>query len=357
MAYPTLDQIQGQERAIGTLDAAIGSDRVHHAWIFHGPSGVGKHTTARAFAGALLDPTTATDLSGRIRPDPEGATRRLLESGSHPDLHLISKELASFSREQRVRDSKQRSIPVEVVREFLIEPAGLSSAASKAARASKVFIIDEAHLLQSGEGAAANAVLKVLEEPPAGVVIVLVTDDEQTLLPTIRSRCRRVGFGCLDDAAMKAWLRGATVEIPRGRANDLLEFAGGSPGRLMQAMDAGLAEWMDRLDPMLEQAAKGTYAPELAAAMNELVKAHAEAKAKESSEASKDVANRLALDLLFSLLHARARRRLRDVAGNPQRAKRPLRDVDAIDSAERLIASNANAGLAIEHLALCLSRA
>ncbi len=357
MSYPTLEQIQGQARAVETLDAAVASERVHHAWIFHGPSGVGKQTTARAFAGVLLDPGAGPDLSGRIRPDPEGRTRALLESGSHPDLHLISKEMASFSREQSVRSSKQRSIPVEVIREFLIEPAGLSTAASNGARASKVFIVDEAHLLQAGEGAAANAVLKVLEEPPAGVVIILVTDDEHALLPTIRSRCRRVAFGPLDEGAMKAWLKGSGVEVPRGRAADLLEYAGGSPGRLMLALDADVAGWMDRLDPLLEQAWKGRYAPELAGAMHEIVKGYAEAKAKESSEASKDVANRLALDLLFSLLHARVRGRVRATAGDRERSRRPLRDVEAIDTAERLVGSNANAGLALENLALQLSRA
>lgn len=356
MPYPTLDQIQGQTRAIETIDGAIGADRVHHAWIFHGPAGVGKHTTALAFAGVLLDPTTGPDLSGRIRPEPDSSVRVLLESGSHPDLHLISKELASFSREQKVRDSKQRSIPVEVLREFLIEPAGLSTKASNGARASKVFIVDEAHLMQSGEGAAANAVLKVLEEPPAGVVIILVTDDEPSLLPTIRSRCRRVAFGSLDDASMRSWLRGASIEVPKARAADLLEFAAGAPGRLALALDAGVAGWMERLDPLLGQAGEGRYAPELAGAMHELVKAYAEAKAKESSEASKDVAIRLALDLLFSLLHTRVRRRLRDAAGDRASSRRPLRDGDAIDTAERLIASNANAGLALEHLALELSK-
>ncbi len=352
-----MDQIQGQTRAIETLDAAIGADRVHHAWIFHGPAGVGKHTTALAFAGVLLDPTTSPDLSSRIRPEDGSATRTLLESGAHPDLHLVSKEMASFSREQRVRDSKQRSIPVEVIREFLIEPAGLSTAVSSGARAGKVFVVDEAHLLQAGEGAAANAVLKVLEEPPSGVVIILVTDDEQALLPTIRSRCRRVAFGALDEASMRSWIRDSGVEIPKGRGADLLEFAAGSPGRLRLALDAGVAGWMDRLDPMLAQAWGGTYAPELAGAMQEIVKTYAEAKAKESSEASKDVANRLAMDLLFSLLHARVRRRLRESAGDRARARRPLRDGDAIDSAERLIASNANAALAIEHLVLELSKA
>ncbi len=357
MSFPTLELIQGQPRAVETLDSAVASDRVHHAWIFHGPAGVGKHTTARAFAGLLLDPGAAPDLSGRIRPDPEGRTRALLESGSHPDLHLISKEMASFSREQAVRSSKQRSIPVEVIREFLIEPAGLSTSASNGARASKVFIVDEAHLLQAGEGAAANAVLKVLEEPPPGVVIILVTDDEHALLPTIRSRCRRVAFVPLDDTSMRGWVKASGLEIPKQRAPDLLEFASGSPGRLTLALDADVAGWMDRLDPLLEHAANGRYAPELAGAMHEIVKAYAEAKAKESSEASKDVANRLALELMFSLLHARARRRVRDSADDRDRARRPLRDVDAIDSAERLVASNANAGLALENLALQLSRA
>ena len=71
-----LDQILGQQRAIETLDAAIQSGRIHHAWIFHGPAGVGKFTTALAFAAAILDPDMTPDLSGRVRPDPDSPVQR-----------------------------------------------------------------------------------------------------------------------------------------------------------------------------------------------------------------------------------------------------------------------------------------
>jgi hypothetical protein len=93
-----LSALLGQDRASGILVDSLRSDRVHHAWIFHGPAGVGKCTAAAAFASLLLDPTTAAGLSGEIAPDPESTTQQMLSAGTHPDFHYIAKELATYSR-------------------------------------------------------------------------------------------------------------------------------------------------------------------------------------------------------------------------------------------------------------------
>jgi DNA polymerase-3 subunit delta' len=199
----TLDQIIGQAGAKRTLERAMQSGRVHHAWIFHGPAGVGKKTAAVAFAAAMLDPSTSADLGGNLVPEQDSAVQRLVRSGTHPDLHIITKELAAMSREDTVRKGKQFGIAKEVVEEFLTEPAGKSRMMPGESRAGKVFIVDEAELLSP---ISQNTLLKTLEEPPAGTVIVLVTSAEERLLPTIRSRCQRVSFSPLEEGEMNKWL-------------------------------------------------------------------------------------------------------------------------------------------------------
>jgi DNA polymerase-3 subunit delta' len=154
---------------------------------------VGKFTTALAFAAVILDPSSQPDLSGVIEPDPESASQQLLAAGTHPDLHIITKELAVVSRVDSVRDSKQRNIAKAVLEEFLLEPAARTGSMN-GALASKVFIVDEAELI---DGVGQNSLLKTLEEPAPGSVIILVTANEERLLPTIRSRCQRVGFAPL----------------------------------------------------------------------------------------------------------------------------------------------------------------
>ena len=127
MATGSLGDILGQGQALAALRASMASGRVHHAWIFHGPAGVGKFTTAVAFAGALLDPTTAPGLTGEIAPDPDSETQRLVRAGMHPDLHVVTKELALHHEDREVRTRKLITIPKKVVEKWLLEPAALSA--------------------------------------------------------------------------------------------------------------------------------------------------------------------------------------------------------------------------------------
>ncbi|MDX2117867.1 MAG: AAA family ATPase [Planctomycetota bacterium] len=299
-----LDAIVGHRRALGVLHAAIASERVHHAWIFHGPRGVGKFTTALSFAATLLDPSAAPDLSGRIAPDPESAVQRLLRAGTHPDLHIIRKELAAYSEDSKVRDSKQATIAKDVVEEHLLVPAALAPTLRNEGRASKVFIVDEAELLDRSPTNAPvqNAILKTMEEPEGRTVIILVTSNEERLLPTIRSRCQRVAFTPLDDEGMALWLRSAKVELPEESRQWLLRYAAGSPGELLSALESDLFAWQQKLDPMLAEVTRGRFSLELGAAMGELVEGWAKAHVEKNPEASKDRANRSAADLLFRLL-------------------------------------------------------
>jgi DNA polymerase-3 subunit delta' len=303
-----LGSIIGQDRALSTLRAAASADRIHHAWIFDGPAGVGKFTAALAFAALILDPTTAPDLSGELAPDPESEAQALLRAGSHPDLHVVTKELARFSASDTVRRAKQRSIPVDVLRQFLIEPASLKSV-RKGGLAAKVFIVDEAELLAP---VGQNALLKTLEEPAPGTVIILVTSAADRLLPTIRSRCNRAAFAPLSEQDMLSWLKRSELDLSSAEKDWLLRFAGGAPGQARLAAETGLLEWRAPLKDVVDRIAAGRAPVGFGAQAHQLVKEWAEAWVSSRPHASKDAANKAGVSYLVRALSADLRSRLRE---------------------------------------------
>ena len=353
-AARSLSEILGQPKAVGILRAAIASGRVHHAWVFVGPMGVGKLTTALAFAGAILDPTTAPDLSGTPEPDPSSPTQRLLASGTHPDLHVITKELARYSDDKEVRSRKLLTIPKQVIDEHLLTPIALTPTLRAGGLASKVFIVDEAERLDRSRSNAPtqNSMLKTLEEPPDGSVIILVTSAEEALLPTIRSRCQRVVFSSLDERSMRSWLDASEIRASPEEARWLVRFADGSPGRLALAHEGGMYEWGRAIDPMLDEVDRGRFPPELGATMAKLVDEWAAGVVKKSPQASKEAANLAGARAMLTLLLERCRASLRAAAavgGDPSRA---LHAIECVERAEQHIAANVTLRNAMENLAV-----
>lgn len=353
--YPaprSLSDILGQGRALDVLQGAMRAGRVHHAWIFHGPRGVGKFTTALAFASALLDPTTAPDLSGRLAPDPESPVQRLLRGASHPDLHVITKELARLHEDRQVRERKLRTIPKEVIEQHLVAPATRSAAVSPGGLASKVFIVDEAELLDRSASHAPTqaSILKTMEEPDGRTVIILVSESEDRLLPTIRSRCQRVWFAPLGESEMRRWLSAerAGLGVTDEAEPWLLEFAAGSPGEFIEAWRIGLHRWHEVITPLLHQLERGKPARELGVVLAKLVDEHAEQQVKDQPEMSKEAATRGAAALVFRLVAEHFRRSIRLTAATP--GPRLPAAIDAVRQAEAYADSNVAPAFVMEWL-------
>jgi DNA polymerase III subunit delta' len=211
----------GQERATDALLAALAGGTLHHAWLLAGPAGVGKGTFARAAALYLLA-AGAGEAVGPGLDVPAGRTRALVAAGSHPDWKLL---------ERLPRDEKKpeaglaRTITVDQVRALIPLFATRPALSSR-----RVVIVDAADDL-AREGA--NALLKNLEEPPAGTVFLLVSHAPGRLLPTIRSRCRLLRFDPLPDAAVAQALREQLPDADAGEIAALVAVGAGSPGRAL----------------------------------------------------------------------------------------------------------------------------
>jgi len=369
----TFEDIIGHERALNLLRSAITSSRLHHAWIFHGPRGVGKLTAALAFAGAILDPTTAPGLAGGLAPDPDSPVQRLIAAGTHPDLHIITKELARYSEDSKVRERKLLTIPKDVIDTHLLRPATLAPNVRAHGIAGKVFIVDEAELLDRSitNATTQNAILKTLEEPPPGTVIILITSAEDRLLPTIRSRCQRIAFAPLAPADMQAWLKLAKLALPESHRDWLLSFAEGSPGALLEALVGNLGRWRDLLEPLLAKVDAGAYASDLGPTMADLIDQWAEARTEKAKNASKESANHEAARLMFRVLAWHYRSLLREAAARgsahvrsdargpspTDRAERAAAAIDTLLIAQRELGANVGLKDMAEDLSIRLAEA
>ncbi len=347
------DQIIGQDKAVEVMTTSLSSGRIHHAWLLSGPPGVGKLTTALAFAACLMDPTSAPNLAGQFEPDPDSRTQERLRAGSHPDLHLVRKELALYSNDPKIRKRKLATIPLGVVQEHLIEPAHRAPTIARDALAQKVFIVDEAELLDRSATHAPvqNALLKTMEEPPPGTVVILVTTNEDRLLPTIRSRCQRLAFRSLADDEMSRWMTALSIEVPPDARDWLMRFAQGSPGRLIEALESGLESWAEPLGPILAAFDAGQPVFDLGPVAKGLIENYAATWVAAGPNRSKEVGNRQAARQLLSVLADHFRRGIRSGVDPDWSARAILR----CERAGRELVSNVQPALVFDALAADLT--
>jgi DNA polymerase-3 subunit delta' len=236
-------EIVGQDRAVGSLRAALRRGALHHALLLAGPPGVGKGTAARILAQALNceGPERAGGMGGRSLTAPphfedDGCGQcgpcRKIARGLHPDVLLVEEErvMARAGRwEPRGGRAPSRDIVVDQVRDLVDRRLALKRFEGR----HRVVILDPADAMNPQ---AQNALLKTLEEPPEDTVLVLVASAPDALLPTVRSRCLRLSFAPLPDQLVAARLAGAGR--PPEEARLAAALAGGSLGRALE-LDAG----------------------------------------------------------------------------------------------------------------------
>lgn len=215
-------RIYGHEGPIAFLKKSLEENRVAQGYLFHGMWGVGKRTTALAFAKAMNCLGTEGEEGG-----PCGSCRKI-DSGNHPDVLIVTPQ--------------ESLIKVDVVRELTRR---MSFRPLEGRR--RIIIIDEAHSMNAE---AANALLKTLEEPSPDNVMILVTHRHDALPATILSRCRKVRFGPVPAASVKQFLRdrGGMSE------DEILESvacSGGSIGRVFARDPKKIRRFKEEVLPVL----------------------------------------------------------------------------------------------------------
>jgi len=237
--------LYGHEQAEKTLLDAFNSGRLAHAWLLCGPKGIGKATLAYRFARFLLTQGGGADdgLFGGDLPqnDPDtlfvaddGPIYNRIAAGGHADLRAIERQF----------DEKKGKFRTEIVVDD-VRAIGSFMSLSAAEGGWRIVIIDSADDMNRN---AANAVLKVLEEPPARAILLLVSHNPGRLLPTIRSRCRKLMLSNLDENVVTKLLLDQHTELSPDDASALARLAEGSIGRALDLeAEGGLELYQDLL--------------------------------------------------------------------------------------------------------------
>lgn len=414
-----LSAVEHQPRAHTAIERAMLGRRVPHAYVFHGPNGVGKETFARGFAQLLLcpnaaptGPRTAAEASsapadgpsaqegepglfgcaapafapvGSSECSPGSASPvaacghcidcRMVIADTHPDWNLVHRHLNRAHPDPEVRRRKGLDLGVDVLRHFLIDKVGFTPTRGRA----KVFVVREADRITTQ---AQNALLKTLEEPPGTTYLILLVSAIDRLLPTTLSRCQVVAFDPLPVDFVRERLRGAFPQLASPQLHWYSDFAEGSIGAGMQAVDDRLFDVDVRvrntLAPLARAATAGrsmlvTRRGECIKAWTDEAGALGELYQKRDAELSDTEASRRGWRTVLRMLADACAGSLRETwerdvprsaestlgaASNPVAGSTAERAADAIQRialAERHLELNANVQLVIETLATDLA--
>lgn len=236
-------EIRGQNRAMAHLQRSVASGQIPHALLFSGPEGVGKKTAALALAQALN--CQSPDLTGGDACGTCAACRKTIGTG-HPDVRVITPDGNNLKIDQ-VREQLQRDVQFKPMEGKY-----------------KVYILDPAESLTPE---AANSLLKILEEPPAAVVIILITAQPFALLDTIRSRCQELRFAPVEAGTLSDWIQ-ARLDCAPEQARMLARLSEGRPAEALRMADPDFLELRSKALDLAGRLEPGNW-PQTAAEMME----------------------------------------------------------------------------------------
>lgn len=301
----------GHDEAEQALLAAWSSGRMPHAWLIAGPRGIGKATLAWRFARFILAGGGGGGLFGgapaSLAVAADDPVFRRIAAGGHADVVTLAPGMIHPDTGKETQE-----IVVAQVREaiaFLLK--------TSVEGGWRVLIVDEAEAMNRN---AANALLKILEEPPPQCLILLVSYSPGRLLPTIRSRCRLLTLRTLDDAQVGALLARHRPDLGAQDRDALVRLANGSIGRALELADRGGVALAAELDALLDR-------------LPALDVAAAHALADQVGRAGDDAAAsfRVILELLDAWIARRVRARHADAEGWFAAAERVRRLASATD--------------------------
>lgn len=203
------ESLLGNGRIKQNLSVAAAKNRFSHFYLISGPAGSGKHTLAKLLACAMM-------CQEDHRPCGKCSDCRKIMAGTHPDFITVE-------------DPEHKTLPVRMVREARESMFVLPNEGNR-----KIYVFAQ----QMGvEGQ--NALLKILEEPPSYGVFLLLADNPETLLPTVRSRCTELALSAVEPAVLKPWLAAKFPDAPEDTLNAAIRRSGGYPGQALELLESG----------------------------------------------------------------------------------------------------------------------
>jgi DNA polymerase-3 subunit delta' len=231
----------GHGEGEGAFIEGLRGGRLHHAWLIGGTQGIGKATLAYRVARTVLDPRRSNDPGlADLTMDPDATVARQVMAQSHPNLAVLRRVPATDKK------AASSTIPVEAVRKALSMFGSTSADGGY-----RVCIVDSAEDLTVSS---ANALLKMIEEPPPRSIFLIVSHAPQRVLPTIRSRCRRLLLRPLGDADIRsviASLGPPWTQSPAEVLEQALRYGEGSVRRTLELLDADKVAFIEHVTKLL----------------------------------------------------------------------------------------------------------
>ena len=209
-----LGPVLGHEDQKGHLKLALDRKQLHHGWLFTGPRGIGKTRLALQFASAVLNGSSDLDLSQ------DNTISNLIASGGHPDVRVVQRPFDE-------KGKRKTEIPVESARSI-----GRFFSLKPALGGWRIVIVDSVDELNAF---GSNALLKTLEEPPKNALLILISHGEVPVLPTIKSRCRRLSFKTLSESDALTVLTSDGTGLDE--AAEINQMSPGRPGQALSFND------------------------------------------------------------------------------------------------------------------------